>query len=279
VEQFFGIFQQIKDLNLPKTQVLPPFEGVYASFYADSFQRFEGDIEWYLEHMSEGRGKVLDLGCGSGRTAIPFARAGHSVTGVDLSKDMLKEGRSKIKAVHPEINANITLIEGDARILDLRRTFDYTVIGGLTIPLLLKSEERRLVLATARRHLRPGGVMLFDYLPTIPGEQQSESYFIIPAATPEMRGFVLLGCHRNPGENYQVTNLYTELVTPVGKTRRFLSNTVCTVLDANELCDELTELGFEIVDSKDIVGTKDKAAHALSTQNWPMRLVACRVVS
>lgn len=278
MEQFFGIFQQIKELNLPKTEILPPFEGVYASFYADSFQRFEGDIGWYLEHMREGRHEVLDLGCGSGRTVIPFACAGHSVTGVDLSKDMLHRGRSKIRSIHPKIAPNVTLIEGDARTLDLERTFDYTVIGGLTIPLLLATEERRLVLATARRHLHPGGVLLFDYLPTIPGERPSESHFIIPAGAPEMRGFMLLGCRRNPDENYQVTNLYTEFVASLGQTRRFLSNTACTVLDAKELDAELIGLGFEIVDSRDIY-MDDEAASASGTQNWPMRLVACRVLS
>lgn len=275
VEKFFGVFKQIKALDLPKTEILPPFEGVYASFYDDSFRRFKGDIEWYLGHANEKQHEVLDLGCGSGRTVIPFAYAGHEVTGIDLSKDMLQRGRSKIKAIYPEIASRITLIEDDALTLDLERTFEYAVIGGLTIPLLSTAQQRKLIFATAQRHLHPRGVLLFDYLPVISGEQPSESYFVVPARAMEKHGFMLLGCYRNPGENYQVTNLYTEFVSSTGETNRFLSSTACTLLNKDELDAELTEVGFKIVDSKDIYMDAE-ATPSSSTQNWPTRLIACR---
>ncbi|MBW7461394.1 class I SAM-dependent methyltransferase, partial [Paenibacillus sepulcri] len=39
---------------------------------------------------------VVDLGCGTGSLAIPLARSGFQVFGIDLSADMLSIGRSKL---------------------------------------------------------------------------------------------------------------------------------------------------------------------------------------
>ena len=41
--------------------------------------------------------KVLDLACGTGEQSIAFAKAGCSVVGIDLSKDMLSKAMKKIK--------------------------------------------------------------------------------------------------------------------------------------------------------------------------------------
>lgn len=55
--------------------------------------------------------KVLDLGCGDGNTAIPFARAGAEVTGVDIAKNLVDAGNERAKQ---EGLTNIRFFEGDA---------------------------------------------------------------------------------------------------------------------------------------------------------------------
>jgi 2-polyprenyl-3-methyl-5-hydroxy-6-metoxy-1,4-benzoquinol methylase len=42
--------------------------------------------------------KVLDVACGTGNAALPAARAGARVTGLDLTPKLLDAGRAKAKA-------------------------------------------------------------------------------------------------------------------------------------------------------------------------------------
>jgi len=55
--------------------------------------------------------EVLDLGCGDGTTAIPAARLGANVQGVDIARNLVEAGNARAKA---EGLTNITFREGDA---------------------------------------------------------------------------------------------------------------------------------------------------------------------
>lgn len=55
--------------------------------------------------------KVLDLGCGDGTTAIPAAKLGAEVQGVDIARNLVEAGNARAKA---EGLTNITFREGDA---------------------------------------------------------------------------------------------------------------------------------------------------------------------
>ena len=70
--------------------------------------------------------KVLDLGCGDGTTAIPAAKLGAHVFGVDIARNLVEAGNKRAKA---EGLNNCTFQEGDATDLnDLQdQTFDLVV--------------------------------------------------------------------------------------------------------------------------------------------------------
>ncbi|MGE0059957.1 MAG: class I SAM-dependent methyltransferase [Dehalococcoidia bacterium] len=59
--------------------------------------------------------KVLDLGCGDGTTAVPAARLGADVLGVDIARNLVAAGNQRAKA---EGLANLTFQEGDASNLE-----------------------------------------------------------------------------------------------------------------------------------------------------------------
>ncbi len=58
---------------------------------------------------------VLDLGCGDGTTALPAARLGAKVLGVDIAANLVAAANNRIKA---EGLTNITVREGDATNLE-----------------------------------------------------------------------------------------------------------------------------------------------------------------
>ena len=70
--------------------------------------------------------KILDVGCGDGTTAIPAARLGADVQGVDIARNLVEAGNKRIKE---EGLTNITIREGDATNLhDIEdETFDLVI--------------------------------------------------------------------------------------------------------------------------------------------------------
>jgi len=48
------------------------------------------DIEFFVDYAKKAGGKILELGCGTGRVLIPTALAGYDITGLDFSGICLK---------------------------------------------------------------------------------------------------------------------------------------------------------------------------------------------
>jgi ubiquinone/menaquinone biosynthesis C-methylase UbiE len=96
--------------------------------------------------------RVLDVACGTGNTAIPAARAGASVTGVDIASNLLVQARQRAAA--EKLDARFE--EGDAEELPFPDcSFDLvlTMFGAMFAP----RPER--VTAELLRVCKPGGVI------------------------------------------------------------------------------------------------------------------------
>jgi SAM-dependent methyltransferase len=95
---------------------------------------------------------VLDLACGTGNLAIPLARRGMHVTGVDIAANLLEQARERAAAE----GLDITFEEGDAEQLSYPdSTFDgvVTMFGAMFAP-----QPERVVTECARV-LKPGGLL------------------------------------------------------------------------------------------------------------------------
>ena len=69
-----------------------------ADWYDEEFQPapLEGDAWQVVKPLiGEGSGKLLDLGCGTGAYSAALAALGWTVTGVDVSEDMLRRARER----------------------------------------------------------------------------------------------------------------------------------------------------------------------------------------
>src|SRR5437016_9234863 len=127
----------------------------YDVLYQDKDYEHECDLfEECFSRFGDGPIRtVLDLGCGTGGHAIPLARRGYEVVGVDRSCDMLDQARGKAK----DAGLAVTFREGDARTVDIGRNFEVVVVMFAVIGYQLTNADVRALLATVRRHLHPGG--------------------------------------------------------------------------------------------------------------------------
>ena len=101
-------------------------------------------------------GRLLDLGCGTGRHTVHFAAKGFEVTGVDLSEHMLAVARRKLLAER----CSATLVHGDITKLDelgLGR-FDYAICMFSTLGMIYGAQNRMAFLRSVRDRLEPGGL-------------------------------------------------------------------------------------------------------------------------
>jgi len=107
---------------------------------------------------------VLDLGCGDGTTALPEARLGANVTGVDIAGNLVAAGNKRIRE---EGLTNITIREGDATNLEgiKDESFDLSVsiFGAMFAPKPF-DVAKELVRVT-----RPGGrIVMGNWIPNDP---------------------------------------------------------------------------------------------------------------
>lgn len=108
-----------------------------------------------LSHLGSPPGRILDLGCGAGRTVRPLRRAGFDVVGLDVSRMMVESARELV----PEseyVHASATdLPFGDA-------TFDHVLFSFNGLDCIPTEHGRILALEEAHRVLRPGGRFVFS---------------------------------------------------------------------------------------------------------------------
>jgi SAM-dependent methyltransferase len=98
-------------------------------------------------------GPVLDVGAGTGRTALDLARAGYAVTALDLDAELLEGLRARAGALA------VDTVVGDARAFSLPQRFGLCIVPMQTIQLLGGAEGRMSFLRCAREHLREDGLI------------------------------------------------------------------------------------------------------------------------
>jgi ubiquinone/menaquinone biosynthesis C-methylase UbiE len=115
------------------------------------------DCPFVKRHCSPP-GRLIDLGCGTGRLAADLARDTWKVVGVDLSPAMLTVAREKAVA------AGVQVDFVQANLVDLGcfadASFDYAACLFSTLGMVVGHEARERVLQHVHRLLRPGGVFV-----------------------------------------------------------------------------------------------------------------------
>jgi Methyltransferase domain len=115
---------------------------------------YRADLPLWRELAERCGGPVLDIGAGSGRVTLELARAGHVVTALDRSRELLaalgrRAGGLAIECVPADARA-FALSQGD---------YALCIVPMQTIQLLEGRAGRLEFLHCARAHLRAGGVL------------------------------------------------------------------------------------------------------------------------
>jgi SAM-dependent methyltransferase len=127
---------------------------VYDAFYSD----YEEDAIDLLDELADG-GRVLELGIGTGRIALPLAERGLDVTGIDASQAMTdklraKPGGDQVRVVQGSFE------EIPADLADER--FDLVFVVFNTFFALLTQEEQAQCFRSVAAHLADHGRFLIE---------------------------------------------------------------------------------------------------------------------
>jgi len=217
-------------------------------------------VDWYLAEAARVTGDldgpVLDLGCGTGRIALPMAAAGMHVLAVDRSQPMLDAMMRKSSA-WPARGA-VWPVAMDMARLGLRGRFAVVICAFSSFAYLVDDDDRARMLASVTAALAEGGRLLMDmYIPDPELEARARAAELpdyirrlpegpwAPAVTLVRSRRLLAGekpCIRRWRRRYRFLDATGRLV------RELQTESVQRALHVDELMSVLTAAGFEICD-------------------------------
>jgi SAM-dependent methyltransferase len=127
-----------------------------AAVYDDLYARLDTeDCVEMLEELAVG-GRVLELGVGTGRVALPLAARGLAVTGIDASEAMVDRLRAK-----PD-GGDVSVVIGDMADVAVSGTFSLVFAVFNTFFGLLTQEDQLRCVARVAERLTPGGRFVME---------------------------------------------------------------------------------------------------------------------
>ena len=135
----------------------------YARFYDWENAQTMGrrDVRFWQRLAGRAAGQTLELGCGTGRVAIPMAKAGARVVGIDRSASMLARARTRLR--RSKIEGALELVRGDVRGLPFpAASFALVAAPYGILQSLLDDATLDAAMDEARRVLRRGGTFGID---------------------------------------------------------------------------------------------------------------------
>ena len=245
-----------------------------------AFMRESGDA--FAQSLGITRGMhVLDLGCGDGTTALPIARLGADVTGIDIARNLVEAGNQRAAAAGL---GNLKFQEGDASNLQAvaDHSFDLTVsmFGAMFAPRPFDVAKEMV------RVTKPGGrIVMGNWIagdPTFVSQLLKISASFLP---PPPEGFispVTWGVDSNVIERFGQAGVPREKISAAKETWHFTSSDrgandfmevfqkfygpTMNAVDAAEKSGRLEELRYQLMQLAQTQNTnKDGGTHVAAT--------------
>ncbi|HLK38974.1 MAG TPA: class I SAM-dependent methyltransferase [Polyangiaceae bacterium] len=132
------------------------------AYYTATYARRIDDVAYYVALAGKARGPVLEYGIGNGRVALPIARHGVEVVGVDHSRPMLADLRDRLAKEPASVRSRVSAVRGDMRRVRLGRRFPLVLATFNTALHLYTRQDVEGFFARVREHLAPRGRFVAD---------------------------------------------------------------------------------------------------------------------
>jgi SAM-dependent methyltransferase len=140
------------------------------AYYTRIYKSRTHDVEYYVELARATGGPVLEYGIGNGRVALPIARAGIEVYGVDLSRPMLADLARRLEKERPEARERVHFELGDMRSVSIGHQFPLVIVPFNGLLHLYETTDVEALFARVFAHLETDGVFVFDFSLPVPSD-------------------------------------------------------------------------------------------------------------
>ena len=220
----------------------------YAEYYDWENAQTVGkrDIAFWKRMSADVQGPVLELGCGTGRVALPVARHGATVIGIDRSESMLARARVRVK--RSRLGARVKLIRGDIRQLPFPdRTFPLVMAPYGILQSLLDEQVLSATLKQVQRVLTRDGTFGLELVADLPAwDEYTKRTSLTGRRGPNGKPIALIESVKQDRRNH-ITRFEQEFVEGRGThaTRRKFTLAFRTV-SVPQMVQRLEKAGLEV---------------------------------
>lgn len=154
---------------------------VHARLYEQTFRSRKHDVAYFLRVAGAAPLHILEYGAGAGRVTLPLLRAGHQVTAVDASKNMLSLLQERAQRLPRATQSKLATHHGDMRRLRLGARFPLVLATFNVVGHLPTHRDMGEFLRRSKEHLAPGGRLVFDVSLPQPEEIEADPDELHPA--------------------------------------------------------------------------------------------------
>jgi ubiquinone/menaquinone biosynthesis C-methylase UbiE len=145
----------VKELTPQEDMNLKAFSCEYAVKELYNAKGFTGLEKYLVDKYFKAGSRILDIGCGTGRTTAPLKDMGMDVIGIDLSPDMIRSAGEKRTDIDYRVMNACELEFADA-------SFDHVLFSFNGIDCIHPEEKREECLKEVFRVLKNGGTFIFS---------------------------------------------------------------------------------------------------------------------
>lgn len=152
----------IKNNAQDKSEVFTDYARYYDLLYLDKDYKEEVEyVAGLIRKFHPAAQNILELGSGTGIHASLLSEKGYSIDGVERSPEMLARSLSLKERIKPA-QGQLNFHPGDIREIRLDKSFDAVISLFHVISYQTTNKDVAAAFKTARQHLKPGGIFIFD---------------------------------------------------------------------------------------------------------------------